>query len=244
MCMESKLSIRFNRLLCVCIIACTSLYVACAFVLCGISALFCALGLGCIVIICAVAQFFLLSRASVEVNREMNQNGDIQSMKENGKAQNATSSVLRKLQIEDIIPTSYSTIEDFSQKFLSNLASKLQLVQALMYVRRGDVFDPVGSYAYFSSTPASSFKPGEGLTGQVAMSKKMLYIKNVPDNYVTVVSGLGESNPKVLAVIPIVNDKGECISVIEMAAFSDMQVDFNDLTGKIAEKIADVAIKF
>ncbi|MES1927696.1 signal transduction histidine kinase [Salinisphaera dokdonensis CL-ES53] len=57
------------------------------------------------------------------------------------------------------------------------------------------------SYGY-SCDVAHTFEPGEGLVGQVVTSGEPILLDNVPDPYLTVRSGLGESRPTVLLIAP------------------------------------------
>ena len=43
----------------------------------------------------------------------------------------------------------------------------------------------------------------EGLVGRAAFEMNTIYVDEVPDDYVEVTSGLGESNPKVLLIVPL-----------------------------------------
>ena len=62
---------------------------------------------------------------------------------------------------------------------------------------------------------------GEGLLGQAAMEHSPLEVANLPDNYFKLVSGLGQSQPRVLALVPIRwNDK--TVAVLELGLMSKL----------------------
>lgn len=78
---------------------------------------------------------------------------------------------------------------------------------------------------------------GEGLVGQAALEKQRIILANVPDDYITVNSGLGEYRPRNIAVIPVLFE-GEVKGVIELGslyAFDDDNLVFLNL---VAENIA------
>ena len=58
---------------------------------------------------------------------------------------------------------------------------------------------------------------GEGLIGQCAKEKEIIHIAPVPDDYLHITSGLGESSPKSIMVAPIVFED-ELIGVIEIGS--------------------------
>ncbi|MCR4339902.1 MAG: response regulator, partial [Gemmatimonadaceae bacterium] len=77
----------------------------------------------------------------------------------------------------------------------------------------------IASYAYKERKNVSNvFRLGEGLVGQAALEKKAILLTNVPDDYVTIVSGLGEAPPRNIIVLPILFE-GEVKAVIELASF-------------------------
>ncbi|GAA2588536.1 HAMP domain-containing protein [Actinomadura fulvescens] len=71
---------------------------------------------------------------------------------------------------------------------------------------------------------------GQGLVGQAAVEKKRLIIVDTPPDYIKISSGLGESSPACVVVLPIVFED-EVLGVIELAAFSrfsDVHLAFFD----------------
>jgi len=126
------------------------------------------------------------------------------------------------------------TLNSFCNKVLSNLGKEMGIVQGILYVKnaKDSLFIPTGEYALTDRKP-DSFKPGEGLAGQVAESKTSMILYDVPENYFSVSSGLGNSQPRFLLIVPILNNE-ESIGVIELAAFKKPDV----LTGKILDKLS------
>ena len=63
---------------------------------------------------------------------------------------------------------------------------------------------------------------GEGLVGQCYLEGERIYLKEVPDEYISITSGLGGSKPKALLLVPMkLNDK--IYGVIELATFNQYQ---------------------
>ena len=102
---------------------------------------------------------------------------------------------------------------------LEFLGQYLGAAVAALYVRDKDTgtLRRAASYGYtLESVQATQhFQSGESLVGQAALERRPLFLQDVPDDYVKVVSGLGMSPPKNLVVLPIEND-GVVNGVIEL----------------------------
>lgn len=125
-------------------------------------------------------------------------------------------------EVNGFIPKeSFQSQELFMEKLLSNVSSKNDIVQAIAFIKdeKTQVFSILASYAYFSESDPPTFIEGETLPGQVAKNKVALNLKEIPEDYISVVSGLGKGTPNNLLIIPILNQEKECLGVIEFASF-------------------------
>lgn len=149
--------------------------------------------------------------------------------------------------INKILPAENSKLDvtRYTEKLLSNIAKEFNIVQGLFFVKdkKSDIFNIAGKYAYFGEEEPKSFKYGESLSGQAAKNKTVLNIKEIPENYVTILSGLGSSSPNHLIIIPIV-DKKETIGVIELASFKEFKKNFNELFEGMSEQIGKALSKY
>ncbi|MBO0681632.1 MAG: response regulator [Candidatus Dormibacteraeota bacterium] len=76
----------------------------------------------------------------------------------------------------------------------------------------------------------SSFRMGEGLVGQCALERRRIIIDDLPSDYISISSGLGEAPPVSLIVLPVLFE-GQLKAVIELASFqrfADVHLDFLD----------------
>lgn len=140
---------------------------------------------------------------------------------------------------------SKTTATKYSEKVLSNFAKELDIVQGLIFIRdKGtDQFSIAGKYAYFGDTDPQGFKLGETLSGQSALNKTILYISDIPENYVTILSGLGSSSPNHLIIIPVVFNN-QTIAIIELASFKEFKQSWQKLFEEVAKKIGESLNKY
>jgi signal transduction histidine kinase/CheY-like chemotaxis protein/HAMP domain-containing protein len=83
---------------------------------------------------------------------------------------------------------------------------------------------------------ASEFRLGEGLVGQCAQEKERILLTDVPDDYVTINSGLGESRPLNIIVLPILFE-GSVRAVVELASFSRFSNTHQAFLDRLTESI-------
>jgi len=135
--------------------------------------------------------------------------------------------------------THFDNVNHFCEKVLQNIAKELGIVQGLVFVLDdiGQNFDVSGEYAYYSEERPRSFTLGETISGQVAKNQEMLNLKEIPEGYVTVLSGLGKSAPPHLLIAPVVYQENS-IGVIELASFKPFGKNEEALAEKICETMA------
>jgi transcriptional regulator with GAF, ATPase, and Fis domain len=124
------------------------------------------------------------------------------------------------------------------------MAETFKMVQGIFYTKQAkkDNFECAATYAYFSDQKPELFKSGETLPGQAVKNKTLVVLNNVPDNYVTIVSGLGKSLPKQLIFVPV-KHQDEVVGVIEYATFENITERQQRALDAISKKIADAIVK-
>jgi len=130
-------------------------------------------------------------------------------------------------------------ITKYCEKILSNLAKEFNIVQGLVFVldKNDSKFKPISTYAFFSEEEIYQFSLGEGISGQVAKNKEILFINNIPENYITVLSGMGKSSPTNMCIFPLIHDSNT-IGIIEIAAFKKFDVHAKAILSQAAQTFA------
>src|SRR5207253_10579904 len=104
---------------------------------------------------------------------------------------------------------------------LSELAPVVSAQHGVFYIMDSSGEEPelklLASYAYRERRGAKNrFKLGDGLVGQAALEKKRIVLTDVPYGYVKVSSGLGESRPMNIVILPILIE-GDVKAVMELS---------------------------
>jgi HAMP domain-containing protein/GAF domain-containing protein len=100
-----------------------------------------------------------------------------------------------------------------------------------------------GSYAFDREKQIHrSFKFGEGLVGRAALEKDLIYITDLPSDYMKIRSGLGEDAPSSILLVPVLLDH-EVLGVIELASLGEIPPHQIDFVKQLAEALATTLAK-
>jgi hypothetical protein len=150
-----------------------------------------------------------------------------------------------EIDIQQLLPSSKLTeIDQYTDEVLQNLAAPFGIVQAVFYVKGATkgVFRCSALYAYFSDQKPEDFSVGETLSGQAVKNKTLVVLNNIPENYMTIVSGLGKSMPKQLVFVPF-KHQDEIVGLIEYATFENISKRQQKALEEISKMIAGEIVK-
>lgn len=109
--------------------------------------------------------------------------------------------------------------EDVLKEAFERMCSKTEAVAGAYYSVDKNNLQLAHHYALaLGDSQKPVYELGEGLVGQAAKSQKQMVINDVPENSLRAVSGLGESAPRHLIIMPMVAD-GKTIGVTEIGTF-------------------------
>jgi GAF domain-containing protein len=149
------------------------------------------------------------------------------------------------VQFSEILKNS-NEIKDLSEKIIASLVKYIKANQGALFIveedeknKKEDILEMSACYAWDidKSYLQQTVYKGDGLVGQTWLEEATICLKDIPDGYVRITSGLGESNPNCILIVPLkTNDK--VYGVVEIASFNifkDHEINFVE---KVAESIA------
>lgn len=130
---------------------------------------------------------------------------------------------------------------EYSFQAISSIVKYLQANQGGFYLLKQDgeesYFELTASYAYGKKKYIEQrINVGQGMIGQVYYEKEIVYLTDVPKDYIKITSGLGEALPRCVCIVPLITE-GEIHGVIEIASFQTLKPFQLDYLKKIAESI-------
>jgi len=144
----------------------------------------------------------------------------------------------------DLLRNNADDIERLSDAIISELVKKLGANQGGLFIITKDD-DESEEYLRMEACYAWDKKKyleqkvykGDGLTGQAWQEQATIYLTEVPDDYVTITSGLGKANPRSILIVPLkVND--EVFGVVEIASLDELEPYKIEFVERVAESIA------
>lgn len=143
----------------------------------------------------------------------------------------------------EVLRLNTNSIEELSDNIIQNIVKYVEANQGGVFVLNKQDSDSqylelVSAFAFDNKKFLEKrINIGEGLVGTCAIEKKTIYIKQTPEEYIEITSGLGDANPRSILIVPVKLEE-EILGVIELASFNffeDHQIQFIE---KIMESVA------
>lgn len=151
-------------------------------------------------------------------------------------------------QFGEILRTNIEDIEVLSYNIISNMVKYLKANQGGIFLINGEnharYLELTAAYAYNKKKYLQKrIEIGQGLLGQCVLEEDTIHLREIPQGYIDITSGLGESTPNSLLIVPLkVNDK--VYGVIEIASFNmfrPYEIEFIErLSENVASTLANV----
>ncbi len=180
------------------------------------------------------------SLVNLRDNLRKNRKEEIHRKKEDDQKNWVSEGIAR---FAEIMRIHASDMEGFSFNIISSLVKYLEANQGGFYLAEEDsetgmYFDMKACYAYDRKKFADKkVSIDEGLIGTCAMERQSIYITDIPENYLSITSGMGHANPKHLLIVPLMIQE-DVLGIIELASFHKIQQYQIQFVESIAESIA------
>ncbi len=189
------------------------------------------------------SEFKPLSESDMLGNALLEMRSNLKKVAEEDKKRNWSTSGLAKF--GDILRSYNDNFEKLSDEIITNLVKYIGANQGALFIIETE--DPASEENYMELAACYAWDKkkflekkiykGEGLSGQAWIEGDVIYLTEVPNDYVSITSGLGEANPRSVLIVPLkLND--EIHGVIEMASFKEYDEYEIEFVERIAENIA------
>jgi hypothetical protein len=143
----------------------------------------------------------------------------------------------------EILRSNDDNISSLGDKIVSGLVQYTRSNQGGLYIlndedSKNQFLELISLYAFnIKKFEQQKLRIGEGLVGQAYLEKETIYLKEIPEDYIRITSGLGASNPKNILVVPLKVDK-EVYGLVELASFNEYQAHEISFVEKLGETLA------
>ncbi|MGC3943078.1 MAG: PAS domain-containing protein [Chryseolinea sp.] len=165
---------------------------------------------------------------------------ELQRVKEEEQRRNWVTQGLAKF--AEVLRTK-EEIKQYGSHIISELVRHLDINQGGIYIEArneaGDrCLDLLACYAYSKKRIAESrISLGAGLLGQCMLEHEVMFLTDIPRDYTTITSGLGESTPRNVVIVPLMFDTA-FYGAIELVAFEPLQPHQVEFVREVSKSIA------
>jgi methyl-accepting chemotaxis protein len=146
-------------------------------------------------------------------------------------------------QFAETLQSDAEDMDEFCGEIIANLVKYMGVVQGGIFLINDDdeqdkFIELRGAYAYERQKfLIKRLEITEGLIGQSILEQKHIYLKEIPNNYVNVTSGLGKANPSTILIVPLMLNQ-EVFGAIELVSFGEFAQHEIEFVEKLSENIA------
>nr|WP_295969737.1 response regulator [uncultured Bacillus sp.] len=128
-------------------------------------------------------------------------------------------------------------IHRLGEKYIRALVPMVNAGYGVIYLKREDDFPYLEQLASYGDHFARRrIEAGEGLVGQCLLDGKAIELDDIPPDYIKISSGLGESEPRTLLILPIQLNEG-VLAVLEIASIHEFTQFHVELLQKSAAQL-------
>ncbi len=135
------------------------------------------------------------------------------------------------------------SVKQAVEKFLQAVARQLQAGAGAFYLvqqtngQRTAVLQ-AGYAIPVNEKNSIAYEAGEGLIGQLIITGKPLYLDEIPEGYIKIISGLGSASPRYMFITPVLLNS-QVVGVLELASFTPLSPEQRSQTEAACQIIAE-----
>lgn len=131
--------------------------------------------------------------------------------------------------INDILRKSGDNINELSNNIIKEVVEYTDSMLGALYILNNE--DPDETFLEMTSVYAydrqkymdKKIYPGEGLVGRCVQDNEIIYMTDIPENYLSIRSGMGETKPVSLLIVPLKLPDESVYGAIELASLKNME---------------------
>ena len=149
-------------------------------------------------------------------------------------------------QFADIMRSEREDVKELSFLIIQKLVTYLEIEMGAIFLstdtQEEPVLETIAAYAYDRRKYLNkTFRMGEGLPGTCALEKEKIYIDEVPEDYSDVISGVGQTKPRYVLLVPL-KIESVLFGVLELATFRKLEEFELNFVDQLAESIASTLL--
>ncbi|MEJ1241468.1 cache domain-containing protein [Chryseolinea sp. T2] len=141
----------------------------------------------------------------------------------------------------DVLRRNNNDTKVLTDEVLKELVKYLKVNQGALFIVSDGNAQELELFAAYAYNKRKYIKRkisfGEGLAGQCVMERQTIHLREVPEDYVQITSGLGHSLPRTIILVPLLTDQA-VFGVLELASFKTFDTHEIAFIEKVAESIA------
>lgn len=137
--------------------------------------------------------------------------------------------------------------KEILEKGLEAICKQLDAGQGAAYVTKNEgdtrLVELKAGFAFsVNENAAQRYTFGEGLIGQAAANGQLLYLDEIPEGYIKIISGLGSASPRYLIIAPVKNEN-QTTAILEIASFTPFTEEKRKFIEQSGQLIAERLLK-
>ncbi len=190
-----------------------------------------------------------IGEGNYDTKLDITANGDIlaqslvlmrENLRANNKKESEQSWIAEGKDLVSNILRMNNKIDDLANQVIVSLIKYINVIQGAVYLldEEENKLVNIATYAYNRKKYINQeFKMGHGLIGQCAYEMDYIYRTEIPDDYVTVTSGiLGDQKPQSILLVPLITDE-KLQGVIE---FASLEPEIPELTIQYMKELGEI----